>query len=295
MDTISATRIIEVMPRPRRKRRMFDWIFLSFLAASAIGLSSWGLWRYHGPAPAIEIFHGITYGCERLPDSAESSGLLHWIRADLNVPGVSLYTTPMDPDAQARGFEYKLQHTSTFVASNGLAVAVNGTLFNSASGMIRLPGDIAISNETVVSNHVVNHVDPNTFLIWCDDQNNINLQNSRPPNDETLAKAKWGIGGQQPILQPGAISQEFFADGRTALGIDPEKKLVWVVCFDSASHHVAGMTLARLGAKFGVMLDGGTSVAMVIGSAAKNVRSGTVTGNWRPVATHLGIRADPLP
>jgi hypothetical protein len=39
----------------------------------------------------------------------------------------------------------------------------------------------------------------------------------------------------------------------------------------------------------------GTSMAMAIGSVAKNVRPGTVTGNWRPVATHFGFRAEPLP
>jgi len=109
------------------------------------------------------------------------------------VPGVSLYTTPLDPAAQAQGFEYKLQHTSTFVSQSGLAAAVNGTLFSSASELIRLPGDLAISSETVVSNHVVNHVDPNTYLLWWDDQNNAHLE-QKPPGEAVLAKARWAIG-----------------------------------------------------------------------------------------------------
>jgi hypothetical protein len=287
--------MIKPMSKPRRKPRLLGWIFLCIFAVVTLSLSAWAVWSYHGPAAETEIFRGITYGCERLPATAEGSGLLHWIRADLKVPGVSLYTTPLDPDAQARGFEYKLQHTSFFVAEHGLAAAVNGTLFSSASDMIRLPGDLATSCETVVSDHVTNHIDPNTFLLWCDDGNNIELDLHRPPSQALLSKAKWGIGGQQPILQPGYISAEWLPDARTAIGIDPARKLVWIVCFDKASHHFVANTLARLGATYAIMVDGGTSVAMVIGRGAKNVRPGTVTGNWRPVATHFGFRADPLP
>jgi hypothetical protein len=288
-------RIIHTMAKVRQSRRRFGRIFLFFTALVVVALCAWGLWRYHGPAPEREIFRGITYGCEQMPDTAEIGGLLHWIRADLNVPGVSLYTTPMDPQTQAKGFEYKLQHTSTLVNQQGLAAAVNGTLFSSDSGMIRLPGDIALSCETVVSNHVINHIDPNSYLLWCDDQNNLHMELNKPPSLPVLSKARWAIGGQEVILFPGRFSDEAFPDSRTAIGIDPVKKSVWIACFDKASNHAAAKALARLGAIYAIMVDGGTSVAMVIGSGAKHVRPGTVTGNWRPVATHFGFRADPLP
>jgi hypothetical protein len=121
------------------------------------------------------------------------------------------------------------------------------------------------------------------------------LEPTKPPSRLVLAKAKWGIGGQQVVLYPGGIAGGDAAETRTFVAADPEKKLVWIACFDKASYVVAARLLAEHGAKIATALDGGTSTAMVIGSGAKNVRAGSVTGNWRPVATQFGFRADPLP
>jgi hypothetical protein len=76
---------------------------------------------------------------------------------------------------------------------------------------------------------------------------------------------------------------------------DPENRIVWIACFDKASYRFAALQLAAKGAKIGVLVDGGTSVAMAIGDQAKNVKPGLVTGNWRPVANVFGFRATPLP
>jgi hypothetical protein len=276
--------------RFRRIRR----IVLFGLSSAIVLVGGWLLWRYHGPAPEREIFQGITYGCERLPDTAESGGLYHWVRADLNAPGVSLYVTPKDADAVARGFEYKLKHTSTAVAENHLAAAVNGTLFASDSSWVRLPGDLANSSETVVADHAVNHVDPNSYLMWWDDQMLGHLERWKPPPPASLAAAKWAISGQEPVLRANDHSADLQADQRTVIAADPEKKLVWIACFDKASFRFIAQFMEARGAKIVISVDGGTSMAMAIGSDAKNVRSGTVTGNWRPVATHFGFRANPL-
>jgi hypothetical protein len=52
-------------------------------------------------------------------------------------------------------------------------------------------------------------------------------------------------------------------------------------------------TLADLGAKDGMLLDGGDSSSTAIGTGASVVPPGTVYG-WRPVATQFGFRAEPL-
>ena len=61
--------------------------------------------------------------------------------------------------------------------------------------------------------------------------------------------------------------------------------------FDKASARYAATRLAEEGATIGVVVDGGTSSTMAIGSDARGVRTGTITGNWRPVATVFGFRA----
>ena len=52
--------------------------------------------------------------------------------------------------------------------------------------------------------------------------------------------------------------------------------------------------LADLGAKDGMLLDGGGSSSMAIGKDASGVSAGTVYGSWYPVATQFGVRAQRL-
>ena len=49
--------------------------------------------------------------------------------------------------------------------------------------------------------------------------------------------------------------------------------------------------LADLGAKDGMLLDGGGSSSMALGKDASGVSPGTVYGSWYPVATQFGVRA----
>ena len=271
---------------------------LLLLVVAAAGVGGWLGYRYHGPCPPVEVYRGITYGCDRLPDTDQGGGLVHWARADLTVPGVRLYATPVDPAATAAGWEYRLRNVSNTVAGERLAAAVNGALFASDSSIVRLTGDHARSIETVVADGVPNHVDPNTYLLWWDGAGVSHMEPTKPPSPAVLAAARWGIGGQVVTVTGGAVAPWIgpgTVDARTAVGADPARHLVWIVCLDRASYLLAAQQLVRLGATVGTMVDGGTSVAMALGPDARSVCPGTVTGNWRPVATAFGFRADPLP
>ena len=266
------------------------------VTAAAVG--GWLGYRYHGPTPPVEIYRGVTYGCDRPAATADIRGLVHWVRADLTVPGVRLYATPTDAEARAAGWEYKLRHVSTAVADDGLAAAVNGTLFASDSTLVRLPGDYARSLETVVADGAVNHVDPNTYLMWWDRDGAVHQEWQKPPLPDVLARAVWGIGVQLDDVTDGVVSRWASAgprDHRTAVGANPQRHRVWIICCDSASERGASQQLVRLGATIGGLVDGGTSTAMALGRDARGVRPGTVTGNWRPVATQFGFRAEALP
>jgi hypothetical protein len=281
--------------RSRKKRLLRGFGLLSLLLAVTGG--GWAAWRYHGPAPETPIYQGLVYGCETLPDTPESGGLVHWVRADLNVPGVSIYITPKDPEAVSQGFEYKLAHTSTQVADAHLAAGVNGAMFGSKSTFIRLPGDLASSFETAVADHEVNHVNADTYLLWWDAGKIAHLEQAKPPGAAVLKAAVWGIGGQTAMMTDGRINPWAGngTDRRTMIAADPVHRLVWIACFDKASGMFATNFVRQKGATLAVMVDGGTSTAMALGADAAGVQSGTVTGNWRPVATVFGFRANPLP
>jgi hypothetical protein len=281
--------------RTRLRRAILIVLVIFFLVGIGTGGYAW--LQYHGPTAPVEIYRGIAYSCIRLPVTNESGGLVHLVRADLTVPGVDLYITPPnDPQAVAHGRQCKLDYVSNVVRQEPLAAAVNGTLFDSDSSWIRRPGDFASCVETVVADHVVSHVGKNTYLLWWDDDRVAHMEHTKPPSSAVLAKARWGIGAQQSILNDGQIS--LFAghtpDRRTAIAVDPERKLVWIAVFDRASYYIAARTLAEQGAKTAILVDGGTSSVMALGSdTAGGVRPGTVTGNWRPVASVFGFRAVP--
>lgn len=267
------------------------------IAFSLVVLTSADLpvWTWCGQSRPI--FLGVTYGCEFLRRTEEGRGILYWVRVDLKAPGIGLYVTPLDPLALQNGSQYRLGWIDKVSRNEGLAVAINGTLFSSRpSWRPGLPGDFANGVETVVSEHVTSHVWEHTYLLWFDDDLGAHLRPSKPPEAEELRRAKWAIGGQAVGLQDGKVwsNSERKPDSRTAIGIDPERNLLFLAVAQWVSPHLMLKHLAKLGARDGMLLDGGTSSAMAIGRNARGLASGTLFAGWRPVATFFGVRARPL-
>jgi len=253
-------------------------------------------WNARGPHAPTEIFTGVIYGCERLVPTEEGSGLLHWARIDLTAPGIELYVTPLDPAAVRQGWQYRLRWIRGVVANERLAVATNGMMFTSNSiWPLRLPGDLAKGVETAVAEHVVSHIWEHTYLLWFDDDLTPHLKPSKPPTPAELARARWGIGGQAVWLHAGKVwpGSDRRPDSRTAVAIDEEQKLLFVAVGESISPRLMLQKLADLGAKEGMLLDGGGSTSMAIGAGAEGVSPGVLYGGWRAVATHIGVRARP--
>jgi len=275
-------------------RRRLLLVGLALLVAG-LGLY-WYWWNLRYPVPPTEIFEGVTYGCERL-EGDEGSGLMHWVRVDLTAPGIELYVTPLDPQAVERGWQYRLQHTATVLDREHLAVATNGMYFISDSWLIRRAGDLANSVDATIANYVVSHVPEFTYMFCFDDRLVPRLELSWPPKDPLARRYRWGLGDQGgPRLWRGKVAEGISPtiDSRTAFGIDREKRLLFLAVFENASQRLALEKLAHLGAVDGMTLDGGSSSSMAIGGKARGVRPGVLMGDWRPVATHFGIRAREL-
>jgi hypothetical protein len=276
------------------KRRRFLLVGLALLFA-ALGIYWWNL---RAPVLPTEIYQGVTYGCERLEVDEQGSGLMHWVRVDLTAPGIELYVTPLDPQAVERGWQYRLKRTPTVVNQEQLAVAINATLFGSDSGWLPISGDFARSSDATIANYVVSHVPEYAYLLCFDDHLAPCLETSRPPNDSVLRRSRWGLGGRGAVLlRDGKIFQDTPrkpTDARTAVGVDRQKRLLFLAVFENASPWRALDKLAKLGAVDGMLLDGGNSTSMAIDDKAHGVRPGVLIGRWRPVATHFGIRAREL-
>jgi hypothetical protein len=282
------------------KRRRFLLVSLALLfAAILVAALGFYWWNLRDPVLATEIYQGVTYGCERLVADEQGSGLMHWVRVDLTAPGIELYVTPLDPQAVERGWQYRLQHTATVLNNEHLAVAVNATYFSSDSGWVRRTGDFARSDVATIANYIVSHVPEHTYLLCFDEHLVPSMERAWPPKDSVPRRFRWGLGGQGgPMLGQGKIYEGTSrkpTDARTAVGVDCEKRLLFLAAFENASERRALEKLAQLGAVDGMLLDGGNSTSMVLGGKSHGVRPGVLIGDWRPVATHLGVRARELP
>src|SRR5262245_31188639 len=113
-------------PRQRngRQKNRLKWLWIGIVAVGALTLISAGsAFRDRCEPSPIEIFEGITYGCKRVGATGEGSGLVHWVIVDLAAPGIELYVTPLDPNAVARGWQYRLRRIGDVVDKDRLAVA----------------------------------------------------------------------------------------------------------------------------------------------------------------------------
>ena len=158
-----------------------------------------------------------------------------------------------------------------------------------------MSGDLANSVETVVADHVVSHTWEHKYLLSFDEQLTPYLSRSKPPTSAELAQAKWGIGGKAVWSWDGKVwpGSDRTPDSRTAVAIDRQQKLLFMAVGQYVSPRRLLQELAELGAKDGMLLDGGGSSAIAIGKGAAGVSAGTVYGGWRPVATYFGVRARP--
>lgn len=268
------------------------------LLAFSIGTPLEGEFTCSGRPAAAKIFEGITYGCKQLEPSEQANGVVHWVRIDLTAPGIVPYVTSKDPTAVSQGWQYRLRRVADVVASEHLAVAINGTLFGSQPGrLLPMSGDLANAVNPVVANHTISHVASlDTYLLWFDDQLMLHLGPDKATESE-LALSKWGIGGEDLWLRDGRVwsgdRRCFIPNARTAVAVDLPRKLLFLAVGTHLSPNLMFQTLANLGAWDGMLLDGGDSSSMAIGTGASVVSPGTVYG-WRPVANQFGVKAEPL-
>jgi hypothetical protein len=250
------------------------------LLAFSIGPPLEGEFTCSARPAAAEIFEGIRYGCKQMEPSEEARGVVHWVRINMTAPGIAPYVTSKDPTAISQGWQYRLRRVGDVVASEHLAVAINGTLFDSKSSWwSRKSGDLANAAESVVADHIVSHGWLDTYLLWFDDQFTLHLRPDKTREAE-LAMAKWGIGGEDFWLRDGRVwsgdRRCRVPDGRTAVAVDLPRKLLFLAVGTHISPTLIYQTLADLGAKDGMLLDGGDSSSTAIGTGAKVFSPGPV-------------------
>lgn len=284
----------EKRQRVRRAQRVRRFLVILVVIGLLVGLGYWYTWR--PLMPPTPIFQGVTYSCEELPSTEDSSGRLHLVVVDFKVPGVEFYATGISGSAALQQYDYRLRMATGVAREDGLAVLVNGTYFSANSWFIPLPGDMARARDTIIVPNQASRVNADNYLFWLDAENTPRIETEAPPAPEVISKSKWGIGGMELAIRDGVAQPLTTAQpgARTLLGVNTENKLLYLAVFEHASYRAAAKLLAERGVKNAITLSGGFSSTMVIGDGAANIAPGAVVGGWRPLATFIGVKAPPL-
>jgi hypothetical protein len=245
---------------------------------------------YSSKTPRTEIFRGVYYQTYQ-----QGNGMAHVVEVDLSCPGVELYLTPNHPEAVASGHEYRLDFVRNVARAEGLAVAVNGTVFASDSYLIPMVGDFADSRDTIVADYKLNHLNPRDYILWFDRDLTPHADKSRPAPLATLQKARWALGGIDLAVASRHLRRSRDErDKRSLIGLNLESKTMWIGVFETATQAEATEVLMRSGAQYVMTLDGGESTSLYFGGRTHGTPHGLRFGGQRPVATVLGIKADPI-
>lgn len=261
-----------------------------------------------------EPFFGITHYQIFQPYNAPSSApfprevAIHLVEIDVSAPGIEFLGTPGNG---AAANEYTRQTTGSFVASNDLAVGINGGFYSTDTGVTANVDGLGISNGEVVSAPGAGGR-RNALVTFAD-------QSARIITSTNIPAGAWNaVSGNQRMVNAGLNvapndSYTNTLNPHTAVGVDTQTGNVWFMVVDGRqTDFSAGMLTSEMadlfidfGVENAINLDGGGSSTLVfadgVNGAPRTINSPSdgassqSPGGQRSVANHFGVAAIPNP
>lgn len=303
----------------QRRRRTFRSLFGPIpllLSVLLLFAGAYAFWYYHRSLPAgvtdQPLFRGVSYSREvrRLPRPM----IIHVVRVRLKTPGVRFFVTPEEP---AEGHHLRARTTSQFLSEFKMQLAINAAFFHPwhAGGPLRdyYPhvGDPTSVMGPAVSEGRSYSSPRKGFRTLCLGKNN--------RADIVEQVPLWtfnAVSGTEMLVTNGRRGADLEAEEtrrephpRTAVALDAAKEQLLLVVIDGRQpNYSAGATLTELaeiimeqGGHDALNLDGGGSSTLVIEGTDglpeilnSPVHRRIPPGRERPVANHLGVRAEYL-
>lgn len=297
---------------PGKVRRALLQISLALLVTIAAGVSFfWYTGQvippYKGSGSAWSaqwrpLFQGIEYTQGVINDPRPMK--IHVLRVDLQAPGVEIVVTPPIA-APSDGAEAVTQTTSAFLEKTKCQVAVNATLYNPVVKFSGKPVDIL--GLSVSGGEKYSEAASNLHAVgWTEDR----VTHYARPDFEDGVDIVNGVGGMWMFVVDGEVQP---ADSesplpRTMVGTSRDGQYLFLAVIDGrqpgysegALSPEAARLMVEVGAWNVLNLDGGGSSTMAVrnslgrGVVVNRPCSPIIPGLQRPVANHLGIRAQPL-
>lgn len=258
------------------------------------------------------LFQGVTY--ERLSRDAPRPHVIHIVTIDLTVPGVKLFVTPGDsetlPQPDGPTTETSARTVTEFLQEFDVQVAINAGyfyLFREKTPWNYYPhsGDrVNVVGQGISAGQPYSPPQSDWPVLCFDLAHRVQILEAGTCPPGTVG----AIAGNVILPRQGAdASDPNRPYGRTIVATDDAGETLWLIVVDGKQpDYSEGITLTEiapllteLGADIALNLDGGGSTTLVAGFPAQvKVINAPIHTKWpmreRPVATHLGIYAEPL-
>jgi hypothetical protein len=218
---------------------------------------------------------------------------IHW-----DEPGVELFFRPFYPRVSGK-MHYSLLPADYLRWKYDLSVMVNTTRYYPGEWWKSYPLRRVNSLETLVWEGGVSHIHPLSYMFGWDADENFLYEFSKPPSSEFLETLRWGIGVQSITINDGqirlgAMDRNEIRDARTFLGVDPVRKVLWLIVGEKLSELGMNTIASNQGVMVGGQLDSQDASTMILGSGAIGVDSLTGIRGRRPLGAVMGVRAERL-
>lgn len=235
----------------------------------------------HGPR---DITPGVSLEIADLKADANGAGRLYLARATLDPAQLDLFITPSPPALAGTKYTHRLAHTARVARDNRLVVATNGSLFSSESGRVRRPGELATIVETTVSSGATIHWWQYAYMLGFTPDLTPDPVTTLSPDRDRLSRWKWAFGSQ-------TVRKTFDWDPRyevvpdrySVVAVNPDTRQFALAVFTHANLQRMRDELTPRGFSYLYVQDGSESATLAVNGKA-------LTGDWRPVASHNGIR-----
>lgn len=284
-----------------RWRRILFGLF-SLILLCALALAFLHLTYKPVSQSRTEIYRGVFLTVEELPKSPEGSGKVMIVEVHWDTPGIRIENRPFDyqfgPENPISP-HYDLEFADLALRRLNAELLVNTTMYVPGELYKAWPGKSVRSLETLVVDGRVSNVHQHSYLLYWDELDNVHLQQTKPPSEESLANAVTGIslqgipisGGQIRLSAQGGTDKHI---ARTFIGVDPIRRILYLMAFENVSGSYMIYRAQQEGVIFGGPVDSGTSTHLLIGKNAKGIKSHTGIRNMRPLGPYLTIQAEPL-
>jgi hypothetical protein len=243
-----------------------------------------------------EISPGVFLEVHRFdqPGTAEGVAMvaeIHW-----DHPEVEIIIRPFDEDLLPDDKHYRLTVASWEVLRQDFLLLMNGTLHDPSKWCDNYPGASVRPNESVVVDGKWSHIHEHSYMLWWDRDGNAYFEHTKPPPAECRENAWMGVGLQGVSVLEGNVREEALGDAKTVMdsqsfiGIDTERKILWLAAFEKATAGHAARFMAALGARFAGRLDSGDSTTLIVGPDSRAIRAFTGIRHSRFLGNYIAVR-----